>query len=444
MFDIEVAGWACSMLADPATPEIERLRAAVALRAVAEAAEAQAIAVLAEQHEWRDSDAYDVVGRRPVRVGVDGVLVDETLPLEIAVARGTSVGVAAWLLRDVVNLNARHPHTWQAVQERRVPLWQAQRIAQVCADAGLDGPQTLAVDERLRPALGRVGWARVCRLLRAAMMTAAPEVMREQARRARQARFCRKQVCEQDAGTSYLTAALDTADAIFFDATIDRLADILSENGDPDDKDCRRAKAVGILATPAHALALLGAHSRRGLPDGAVVLPVSLKIAETALPTSQVYVHLHADTLVTGSGVARVEDTGPVFVTELERIVGHSHIKLTPVVHVGDDEPVVDAYEIPDRIRDTVIARDIYEVFPYSSRSARHLDLDHTVAYEQGKPGQTRPSNLGPLSRRAHRAKTHWGWQMTQPAPGEFHWRTGLGQTFHIGPTGTQRLEDTS
>ena len=49
-------------------------------------------------------------------------------------------------------------------------------------------------------------------------------------------------------------------------------------------------------------------------------------------------------------------------------------------------------------------------------------DLDHTVAYlpreAGGPPGQTRLDNLGPMTRFAHRVKTHApGWRHHQPTP---------------------------
>ena len=52
------------------------------------------------------------------------------------------------------------------------------------------------------------------------------------------------------------------------------------------------------------------------------------------------------------------------------------------VIHNGT-EPGVDSYEIPDRIRESVLLRDVCEVFPHSSRAARRLDLDHTIPYTE-------------------------------------------------------------
>ena len=101
----------------------------------------------------------------------------------------------------------------------------------------------------------------------------------------------------------------------------------------------------------------------------------------------------------------------------------------------------VDSYEIPERIRRQVLLRDQVEVFPYSSRSARGADLDHTRPYRPGRRDQTRASNLGPLSRKAHRGKTHGGWRLSQPAPGVFHWRSPAGLAYRVTPSGTSRLD---
>ncbi|MGC4154077.1 MAG: hypothetical protein QM628_13510 [Propionicimonas sp.] len=94
----------------------------------------------------------------------------------------------------------------------------------------------------------------------------------------------------------------------------------------------------------------------------------------------------------------------------------------------GGCEPVVDAHEVPEAMREIVHVRDGYEVFPYSSRASRSLDLDYTIPYLEGVPVQPRSSNLGPLTRRAHRGKTHGGWRSDLPRPGVFWWQSPRGQ----------------
>ena len=431
-------------LASTSASDIERLRAAGRLRALAEAAEAEAIAALAISTGWVSEDQYpetDVVGRRLVRVGEDGLPIDETLPLEVAVAQGTSVGRASFLIRDIVNLRARHPQTWQAVCDRRVPLWHAQGVAQACVGYDLTPQQARAVDAAVAPALGRVPAGRLIHLAQAAIMRLAPAAVRAQTRRLTKTRYCRTQTCPADPSTSYLEAAIDTADAIYLDATVDRLADILRDQGNTAPKDARRATALGILATPAYALSLLGVHTRRHLEPDQTVPEITPQMVRRALPVAQVYVHLSDDTLVTRKGVVRVEDIGPALVSQVSKIVGHGRVRVTPVLRIGAAEAGIDAYEIPERLRAHVVVRDRYEAFPYSSRNARRQDIDHTIPYHPGEPEQTRPANLGALSRRVHRAKTFGGWTLEQPEPGVFIWRSRLGQAFRVGPDGTTRLD---
>ena len=432
-------------LTDPCVSDIDKLRAVVRMRKIAEATEAELIARLAKSNGWDDIHnlgKYDEYRRRFVRLVDDGVLlVDEALPLEIAVARQTSVMSASWLLRDIVNLTERHPFTWQAIQELRVPVWQAQRVASTCMSFGLTAEETRTVDEHIQPSLGRLGIQRVVNVVKATVVKVAPDAAARKALNAQSRRCVNTYPCVNDTATSYLEATLDTADAVFFDATVDRVADVLADRGDTRDKDHRRATAVGILATPALALSMLGVHTRRGMvpdqPDPPIPTP---KQVRGSLPVARVYVHLSGDALMRGEGVARVERLGPVRVQDLARVVGHARIRVTPVLHLGDSDPGTDRYEIPESLREHVLARDGFEAFPYSSREARHLDLDHVDPFVPGREGQTRASNLAPLSRRSHRVKTHAGWILEQPEPGVFYWRTGMGQILRVGPDGTTDL----
>ena len=64
---------------------------------------------------------------------------------------------------------------------------------------------------------------------------------------------------------------LDTPDALLFEQTVTRIAGDLRELGDTEDLDVRRARAVGILADPQHALDLMSGRERSthpGCPRG--------------------------------------------------------------------------------------------------------------------------------------------------------------------------------
>lgn len=405
----------------------ERLRVAIESRTRAEIAEAVAIADLAAEHAWDADATFDVVGTRPVRIGADGTaLVDEFLPLEVAALKGISVAAATWLIRDIVNLKARHPLVWFQATQGLVPMWRACQLAAEVARFDLTLDQARELDARLAPRIPGLSWRRVLHLARGLITDLAADTVTALNRKARADRFVRK-LPTDDPSVAYLSARVDTADAIFFDAMIDRIADLLAVRGDTDTKDVRRARAVGILATPERARLMLAEDPETASTDPRL------------LPQADVYVHVAEETLLTGRGTARVEGVGPLAATMLGHLLGHTRIRLTPVVrpyqHIA-----VDSYEIPDPIRRQVLLRDTYEVFPHSSRTARHQDLDHTIPWRPGQPDQTRASNLGPLSRRAHRAKTHGGWHLEQPRPGVFWWRTPAGHTYRIGPNGTRPM----
>jgi hypothetical protein len=154
------------------------------------------------------------------------------------------------------------------------------------------------------------------------------------------------------------------------------------------------------------------------------------------------------ETAAEGTRVGRVENRGeplgPVLLTEIQELLAHRAVRVTPVIDLAGD-PQIDSYEIPDRMRAQLDYRDVYSVFPYSSRRARHCDLDHTVAYQHRDPpkGQTRPTNLGHLSRKEHRWKT-WdkGFRIAQMSsgsfvvttPGGFRYLIDRGLTFRLHP----------
>jgi len=156
---------------------------------------------------------------------------------------------------------------------------------------------------------------------------------------------------------------------------------------------------------------------------------------------TEIYVHLTDHTLATGNGILRVEDVGPLLAGQLTELIGHGPYTVKPVIDLNDAISV-DAYEIPDRIRERVKLIHPVELFPYGTRETRHtMDLDHIQPYDPlGPPGQTNTQNLAPLRRFTHRVKTHApGWNVRRLNPKTLQWTTPHGFTFHVTPTGTTR-----
>ncbi|MDR0284497.1 MAG: 13E12 repeat family protein, partial [Propionibacteriaceae bacterium] len=313
------------------------------------------------------------------------------------------------------------------------------------------------VDSLVSPSLGVVGPRRFFTTLDAAVLTVDPE-RHQRFRRRQPDRFVRTGPVKDDPATSWVYARLDPADVIYLEATTQLLADLHATHGDTRSNDARRATAFGQLGNPAAIVQTLGVHTTRGLDpvpetegDTQAIVNQAARLAPLFTPRTQVYVHLVPDALTDPDTITRVEQFGPVLASQVAALTRGSRIRVTPVVHVDGVGITVDQYEIPARIREHVLLAHPQECFPYSSRESRHLDLDHIRPYtdedrEQtdlsvcrgrgrccrseatthtpGTPGQTSPSNLAPLSRRAHRLKTHAGWQYDQPNPGTYLWQS--------------------
>jgi hypothetical protein len=157
---------------------------------------------------------------------------------------------------------------------------------------------------------------------------------------------------------------------------------------------------------------------------------------------AEVFVHLTDLTLATGTGVLRAEGIGPLLADQLTELVGHGPYTVKPVIDLNDAVSA-DAYEIPTRIRERVRLTYPVELFPYGTRETHGaIDLDHIEPYDPyGPPCQTSTRNLAPLSRFAHRVKTHArGWNVRRVDVKTLEWTTPHGFTFHVDPTGTHRL----
>ena len=157
---------------------------------------------------------------------------------------------------------------------------------------------------------------------------------------------------------------------------------------------------------------------------------------------TEVYVHLTDHTLATGTGVLRAEGIGPLLADQLAELIGHGPYTVKPVIDLNDAVSV-DAYEIPDRIRERVKLTHPVELFPFGTQEThRGMDLDHLQPYDPlGPRGQTSTLNLAPLGRFGHRVKTHaHGWKGRRLDPTTLEWTTPHGFRFHVDPTGTHRV----
>ena len=234
---------------------------------------------------------------------------------------------------------------------------------------------------------------------------------------------------------------------------------------DTDPVEIRRSKALGILAQPAQALQLLYQHQNDTWngpeepadladPDEEPDQP-SAEVVGDQQPMSDTAGDAHRSLQIVSppfdperARPRAVEDVGTVLLGRLRTVRGdRCRISVKPVIDLPAGHTPVDGYEIPARLREQLQLRYPADVFPYAVGVSRRMDIDHTIPYlspdEVGPPGQTRIGNLGPHVRRNHRVKTHGGWQVRQPEPGIWLWRSPHRRIYIVNATGTHPLGDT-
>lgn len=438
-------------------------------RAAAEVREFRLAADFADHYRkpagWRREDWASELHRPTyVRFGGDGTPeIDELCHLELVAALRLRDGQAQVLLRDALSLRHRFPRLWRALDEHLLRVWQARELVGLTGD--LSHEDATYLDAEVESLLGSMTWNRLRELVKARVLAMLGEVAETQHQRRRRTRDVWFE--ESHLGITDMSARLDAADAVFLRAQVDRLAGILGHLPDQTDPGeslaNRRARAPGVLASPALALQLLQAHHSDELDELAAELPgldagcpaAGLRghtcgqitvDPDALLPRADLVVHLTDETLADGPTgrrfvLARAEDIGPLLAGWVSELLGHTRVRVRPVLNPDQIAPT-DAYECPQRMREWVTLRNPYEVFPFSERRSRRLDLDHTRPWQRGPSGQTRPGNLGPLSRRVHRAKTHGGWTLTQPSPGTFRWRSPLGFGYLVTPSASWMVDD--
>jgi hypothetical protein len=182
-----------------------------------------------------------------------------------------------------------------------------------------------------------------------------------------------------------------------------------------------------------------------------IIRPTGLDLGKLR-PKVVLHIHLSQEALwaftdgepCIGGGTARLEGIGPLTLGQVRRFLGDTScdVRVQPVID-PQDTPPVDGYEIPRRIREAMFLRMPASCFPYATGTQR-VDLDHTKAYlppaRSGPPGQTGVHNLGPLSRLEHRIKTFARWQVRQPEPGVWIWRSPHHACYLVTNAGTQYL----
>jgi hypothetical protein len=412
---------------EPSTPA-ELLARIREQRAAIDAAEA-ALARLAL--EWVDAhpDLDEPVETDPDSdwIGRPNLRWDAAAPFAAANHMSTTAGRA--VLRDLLLTRHRLPRLHARTVSGEVPVWRSRRIA--TALLGQPPDVCAYVDQQIAHRAETVGPITLDRIIDEATLRLHAEERELEQIEALDARFVRVYECSINyTGIADLEARADWSDLAAFDETVAAVAAALGRDGCPESLEVRRSMALGILADPERALALLASAPQPG-PKRRIMLTYHLTDA-ALLGIDPVGFDLDGRALL--DQLVRqwcARDDVLLTIQPLLRVGGCAGNK-EHEGHASDDYRPSPQDELEVQLRDRTC------VHPYCTRPARRCDCDHVIPYARGGP--TCPCNLAPLCRHHHRLKTHAGWRYTILEPGYYLWSDPYGQHFLRGPDGTHDL----
>lgn len=380
-------------------------------------------------------------------------------PAAFAAANRTSTAAGARLIRDALQLAHRLPLTWARTRAGHVPAWRARRIAD--AVAGQLDDVAAYLDEHVHACAGTVGTRTLTKMIDEALLRlhAEDRELDQLAELDRRHATLHAETINH-AGIVEMTLRGDYTDLAALDDTLTEVARALADPAladlvglarcAPDQPQAvRRTLAVGVLAHPHAAAALLDAYRTGEVTGGAPA------------PAKRAVVHLHLSEggflgldplarLTVGARNGRGGSDLPVLLEHVRAWLMRedTHVTVRPVLDTAGTLGS-DRYEIPDRLRDHVLSTHTTCIFPWCEHPATSCDLDHLDPWLDpgGDPpddarasGATSTDNLAPECRHHHRLKTHAGWRVRRIATGYYLWTDPTGHQYARTPTGTVDL----
>ena len=367
---------------------------------------------------------------------------------EIALARDTGVTATVNATADVLDLLFRLPETWAVCVTGGAELGIARRVAKLSRHLPAD--RVGVVDRAVARVIGHEAGGRVLAVAEAKIIEADPGLHEERVEAERRQRYVSSSRTDEF-GLRTVIARVEAGDAVWVDAIVARVAEVIAPRHPDATADELRSIAFGWLARPAELLALLLEHRDEQeeldvAPSRAMAFPGDLleALREVDLsplaPKAVLYVHLHEAAIHGSAGVARVERLGPVTLTSLQTLLARTALLVKPVLDLSDRVRTT-AYEHPESLKERVHLTTGGDYWPYATSTGRNVDYDHPIPYDDtGPPGQTGTHNSGPLGRRHHRWKTHAGHRARQSGQGRYVWLTRHGLGFLVDHRGTRRI----
>ncbi|GAA1479219.1 hypothetical protein GCM10009623_36650 [Nocardioides aestuarii] len=401
--------------------------------------------------EWpEDSERYRLRsgGEAPVGLAGPGApLVAEFSVAEFGAAVGMTPEAGKYYLGHALELRYRLPRLWEQVLTGTVQAWRARRVADATIGRQLSMQAAAFVDAHVAAVAGRIRVSQLDRLVDEAVARHMPETA-EQERRDAEDRRCFDIHTDQPSfnGTAQVTGELDLIDAFDLEDAIREGAEELADLGCTESLDVRRSMAAGSLGRRQPTLDFesetTGDEVSTGSTTGdACAAPPPTRNRKPK--QKMVLMVALTDAALRGEAghtVGRCESTRtPVTVETIREWCGNpdAQVVVKPMINLADHVHV-DAYEVPDRIREHIALRDQHCVFPWCTRPARSCDCDHVRSWTpDGTGGPTCTCEIAPLCRSHHRLKTHAAWSYTTIEPGTYLWTSPHGYQFLRDHTGT-------
>jgi hypothetical protein len=183
---------------------------------------------------------------------------------EIALARGTGVTATSNAMADVLDLQHRLPRTWAVLRAGEAEVYIARRVAKLSRHLPAD--RVGVVDAAVARIIAHEAGGRVLAVAEAKIIEADPALHDERAEAERARRYVGLGRTDEF-GLRTVVARIVAGDAVWVDATVQRVAEILAPAHPHSSADELRAIAFGFLARPAELLQLLLDHNEPGADE---------------------------------------------------------------------------------------------------------------------------------------------------------------------------------
>ena len=315
---------------------------------------------------------------------------------EIALARGTGVTTVN-ALADVLDLQHRLPLTWAVLCTGQAEIYVARRVAKLSRHLPAD--KVHVVDTAVARVIAHESGGWTIAVAEAKIIEADPDLHHQRVEAEKRRRYVGTGRTDEY-GLRTIIARIGAGDAVWVEATLTRVADILADTHTGMTADELRAVAFGYLARPAELLQLLLEHeideadqhgeSAQGelgldtdaedtpMPSRATSFPADLLDAlrnadfSALAPRAVLHVHLHEAALSGTHAVARVEGLGPLAVS-LTDLLARTRLTISPVRDLSSRVRSI-AYEHPESLKDQAYLTTGGDYWPWATSTSRHLD----------------------------------------------------------------------